>query len=258
MIAGTTDFTHQSLDDVVEELKDRLADLDYVKNLMEGHRQTLIDNGYWETVDADFRGLIGYSLKFYSTSIKELTDILLDARTKIELHHVNRIRRLYETANELNMTFGRVWHRYVRKEYGTENFTLLERIYSRGRDMSVNMLDLGNVAFRLNDFVGTKVKTQLPPELSDEPFSVGNGVLDHDLFYKRLYTSFTLDEIKTLCFRVSVKFDDLEGEGISGKIRALIDLVGRHRKLNLLFEVVSDERPLIAWNDCIITKKVDL
>lgn len=157
MIAGMTDYSHQTLDDIVKELESYLDSLMYIQNLLITHRKTLIDNGYWDKVNGDFRGTIVYAMKFYDTCIKEINEILSEILLEIQQHHVTRIQSLYTTADELNLRFGDVWHReYMPKEYGNENFWLVEQMYAKGRDMSVDMLDLSNLAARLKDFVGKK------------------------------------------------------------------------------------------------------
>jgi hypothetical protein len=157
MIAGATDFSHQTLVDIVKELEGDLSWLESTQNLLITHRKTLIDNGYWDNVNSDFKGLIAYALKFYDTCIKEIREILAEMPTEIQPHHVARIQRLFTTADELNFRFGDVWHvDYRSKDYGNENFRLVEQMYAKGRDMSVDMLDLSNVAARLKDFVGKK------------------------------------------------------------------------------------------------------
>lgn len=157
MIAGMTDFSHQNLDDVIKELDDDLSWLESTQDLLITHRKTLIDNGYWDNVNSDFKGLIAYALKFYDTCAKEIREILSEIPTEIQPHHITRIQRLFTTADELNLRFGDVWHGdYKPKDYGNENFWLVEQMYAKGRDMSVDMLDLSNVAERLKDFVGKK------------------------------------------------------------------------------------------------------
>jgi len=157
MIAGMTDYSHQTLDDIVKELESDLDSLTYVANLLTTHRETLINNGYWDKVNGDFKGIIAYAMKFYDTCIKEIKEILSEMLLEIQQHHVTRIQSLYTTADELNLRFGDVWHReYKPKEYGNENFWLVEQMYAKGRDMSVDMLDLSNLAARLKDFVGKK------------------------------------------------------------------------------------------------------
>jgi hypothetical protein len=157
MIAGMTDYSHQTLDDIVKELEGYLDWLNYVQNLLTTHRETLINNGYWDKVNDDFKGIIAYAMKFYDTCIKEIREILSEMLLEIQQHHITRIQSLYTTADELNLQFGDVWHRdYKPKEYGNENFWLVEQMYAKGRDMSVDMLDLSNLAARLKDFVGKK------------------------------------------------------------------------------------------------------
>lgn len=65
---------------------------------------------------------------------------------------------------------------------------------------------------------------------------------------RRLLTSaFSLAEIRTLCFDLGIDYDDLGGEGKSGKIRELIMHLSRRKRLRDLVELASRERPQINW-----------
>jgi len=157
MIAGMADFSHKTLDDVFKELEGELNWLEYTQNLLTTNQKTLIDNGYWDNVNSDFKGLISYALKFYDTCSHEIREILSEILTEVQFHHVARLQRMSITSEELNFRFGDVWKQdYKPKDYGNENFELVEQMYAKGRDMAVDMMDLSNVAERVKDFVGKK------------------------------------------------------------------------------------------------------
>ena len=155
--AGMTDFSHQTLDDIVKELEDNLDSLKFIQDFLTSHQKVLMENGYWNNVNDDFKSLIAYVRKFYETCITETEDIVSEIPIEIQQHHIKRILRMYNIADELNFKFGDVWHRgYKPKEYGNDNFRLVEQMYAKGRDAAIYMLDLSNVANRLEDFVGKK------------------------------------------------------------------------------------------------------
>lgn len=253
MIAGGMDFSHQSFDDIVKEMKDRLTEIGVGINYIVDSRQILIDNGYWGNVDYDFRALVNYSQKFYETCTKEISEILIDFQTEIKQHHVTRVDKLYDKARELNIDFGRVWNRTEGwKEYGNENFMLVEKIYIEARQVSINMLDLGPAAHRLQDFVGRQMQKPWPHDSSVKPMRIGEGILDQALFHKFLSDYFSFDDVKTLCFKLGVDFDELEGQAKQGKIRELIILANRRDILASLFELVLRENPNVSWHKCIV------
>jgi len=159
--AGMTSYRHQSFEDMREDLHNWLASLNEVLEFLNETTESLKKSGYWgKTVTYDLAGLFGYSIKFYETSIKEITEILEGISAEVELHHITRLRSLGESATKLNHRFGNVWHRGdVREDYGNPEFTMIERMYAEGRDMAIDMMDLINLAVRLEEFVGRKGKT---------------------------------------------------------------------------------------------------
>lgn len=115
-------------------------------------------NSYWDnSVPFDFKNIVAYSIKHYSTSISEFDDITNDIRYEVKTHHVNRLKKIAEVAREINIDIGKIWHQdYRNKEYGNSDFSIVERVYCDTRDMAVNLLDVSNIAYRLQDFIGKK------------------------------------------------------------------------------------------------------
>ena len=54
---------------------------------------------------------------------------------------------------------------------------------------------------------------------------------------------FDLEELKTLCFRLGINFDNLRGEGLKGKARELVAYFQRRQKMGLLVQAVQQYRP---------------
>ena len=54
---------------------------------------------------------------------------------------------------------------------------------------------------------------------------------------------YDLEELRTLCFQLGVEYDDLRGEGRSGKARELVRLMSRHGRLETLLTSLERERP---------------
>ena len=159
IFAGMTNYSHQSFDDMVSDLRSWIRSLEEVNSILQNTIEKLKQSGYWGKVNIDFQNLILYAIKFYDTSIREITEIIHEISEEVKLHHVTRIKRLYETASGLNLDYGRVWNqRYLKKEFGTKDFNDVEELYRQGRDMVADMMDLSNLALRLEDFVGKKAK----------------------------------------------------------------------------------------------------
>lgn len=157
LFAGTTDYSPQTFRDILDDLNDWKTGLMSTTEYINATVKQLEDNGYWSTVTDDMKSLVAYASKFYETSIAEIDDIIQGLKIDVQQHHISRLRSLAQTAHDLNLDFGRVWHReYGPKDYGNPNFSNVERIYSHGRDMVVDMLDLSNAAERLEAFLGMK------------------------------------------------------------------------------------------------------
>jgi len=159
MLAGMTDYRHQTFEDMVLDLGKWVNGLGQVISIIKENINKLEEAGYWDEVSYDFKATVYYSLKFYETSVEEIKNILLEFDREVRNDHVVRIKRLFKVASELYRDFGIAWHQhYGKKEYGKDEFKLVQKIYREGRGMASDMLDLSNLAERLGDFVGKKSK----------------------------------------------------------------------------------------------------
>lgn len=156
-LAGMTDYRHQTFEDMVSDLRKWVNSLEEAIRNVNQTVEKLEEVGYWDGVPYDFKATVAYSVKFYKTSVEEINDMLVQFGKEVKSGHVVRIKRLSRLASELNRDYGTGWNRdYGRKEYGKAEFKLVEKIYEEGRGMAIDMLDLSNLAERLEDFVGTK------------------------------------------------------------------------------------------------------
>jgi HEAT repeat protein len=58
---------------------------------------------------------------------------------------------------------------------------------------------------------------------------------------------FNEDELRTVCFDMKISYDDLPGEGLTGKARELVAFLQRRNQIAQLVEICSVQRPHIAW-----------
>ncbi len=157
MIGGCTDYSHQSLEDMEQDLIDWIKYTTDDITTITNNIKILVESGYWGTVDVDFKGIVSYALKFYDTALKEMIIIAKEIQNEVRGDHYKRLRRIGETAIGLNRDFGQVWHReYQNKDYGNKQFAVVERIYADCRDRAVSLQDLQNLADRIKDFIGKK------------------------------------------------------------------------------------------------------
>lgn len=59
---------------------------------------------------------------------------------------------------------------------------------------------------------------------------------------------FNDEEIKDVCFRMQIEYNDLAAEGRAGKIRELVLFVERHGRVQELHKLVRQLRPRLSWN----------
>jgi hypothetical protein len=158
LIAGSTDYSHQTLGDIIEDLQNWLSSLKQVDDFLKNAEAKLQENVYVKEVDPNVLALLAYARKFYNTSISELTEIIFGMEQEVENHHVTRLKSLGQTATKLNSQLGVTWHEERRpwKAYRSPYFTLVERMYGEARDMATDMVDLENLAVRVADFIGTR------------------------------------------------------------------------------------------------------
>ena len=62
---------------------------------------------------------------------------------------------------------------------------------------------------------------------------------------KLISNHYSLDEFRTLCFDLGVRYDDLGGDSLNGQVRELLLLLARYGRLADLLQLVTMERPLL-------------
>ena len=58
---------------------------------------------------------------------------------------------------------------------------------------------------------------------------------------------FDLEDMRTLCFDLGLRYDNLRGEDKTAKARELVDLMVRRGRLDELVEMCREERPKVKW-----------
>jgi outer membrane protein assembly factor BamB/tetratricopeptide (TPR) repeat protein len=94
---------------------------------------------------------------------------------------------------------------------------------------------------------GGTVTAGLPTDA--EPFSPpeGPGAIDTVNLHRCLTEYFNEEELRDLCFRLDVDYDDLPGAGKAGKARELITYHERRRALPALIDMCRELRPKVDW-----------
>lgn len=157
-IAGMTDYSHQSFEDIINDLNEEIKAIDSNVDIINKYLKEVQESGFWEkSVPYVFKNIISYSLKHYKTSKSEFKDIIKDTQFEIKEHHCKRLEKIAETASTINIKIGEVWHQQYNekyKDYNDSDFKKVEEICYLTRDIAVNLLDISNIAERLKDFIG--------------------------------------------------------------------------------------------------------
>jgi Effector-associated domain 7 len=60
---------------------------------------------------------------------------------------------------------------------------------------------------------------------------------------------FNMEELRTLCFDLDVDFDNLRGEGKTGKARELVVFLDSHDRIHEIVEIGSKLWPGVPWGE---------
>lgn len=153
IIAGMTDYSHQTFEDMVHDIQDWVSDLNTTINYYNETIANLKSTNFRNDAPYDLKRLFEYALHFYATSKSELSEILHEITLEVKRHHVERIKNLSDTSKQLNQKYGITWHS-ADIDYSDVNHQTLEKMYQRGRDTAAGMMDLSNLGARLAHFIG--------------------------------------------------------------------------------------------------------
>lgn len=159
MLAGDTNYTPQTLHEMSTDLKEWIDSLEATCKKLRMVSTGLQQSGYWENMYSGFQDLVLYCIEVYERAKTEIQEVLSEITKEVQTHHIARLVAIGKTADKLNHQLGQMWHReYPDKlmQYGNPEFKKVELLYSEARNMAAEMLDLTNLATRLQDFVGKK------------------------------------------------------------------------------------------------------
>src|SRR5436190_18066054 len=134
LIAGGTDYSHQTFKDILNDLKSERKNVQFLISGIENNLKIIEDNGYWKSkVYVDFRHIVAYSLQHYKNTVDELSDIVKELKREVKEHHCTRLHKIAKVAEQINIDIGSIWNadydEHCVKEYGTPNFIIVEEIY---------------------------------------------------------------------------------------------------------------------------------
>ena len=161
LFGGCTDYTEQSLKDIREDILHWKNVSIEIKKEFQETIKTLTECGYWEkTVPYDYRVFCNEMMVICDTFLHDFS-IVLDAidQDKITNREIEIMKNIYQISHEREKEWPRVyrtddsrWH-----QYGDENFTKAEELYAHGRDYFVMLFDVGNMTFRLKQYMKKEI-----------------------------------------------------------------------------------------------------
>lgn len=166
-IVGSTDYSNQSLQDILLDLNQWVKYLSDSKTIFKSVISELEKESYWSSVDYAFKASCYDLITYFNTAIADLDEVIKGIDSEIKEFHIKLLENLGSTAHEQYEHHRSAWKGYGYKDYGEDNFKKLEELYAVGCDMTGDMFDLNNLAPRLEQFVGkskvdiTKPTTQV-------------------------------------------------------------------------------------------------
>src|SRR5262249_14753676 len=134
LIAGATDYSRQSFDDMISDLKDWLKGLSETIEIFNAGIATIRESTTWDSVSDDMKILILQSLQFYETTYKEIYEILEEMQIEVQSHHTSRLKSLSKTAGKLNDDYGEIWNAsYTQKDRRHPEYKTIQTFYIEGR-----------------------------------------------------------------------------------------------------------------------------
>ncbi|MBA4320141.1 MAG: hypothetical protein C0412_17210 [Flavobacterium sp.] len=192
IVAGLTDYSTQTISEMSEDLNEWNLYLTETCEILKRTISELQESGYWESVFGDFSDYILYCIDFFERSNKEISEINKEIGEEVQTHHVTRLNTIGIKASEINRQIGALWNREYPgqlKDYQNPNFRKVEKLYNNSRDAVADLLDLTNLASRLQDYIGKKMKENskdisLNEVVDVKPNFMGIGINFNALFNK--------------------------------------------------------------------------
>lgn len=217
LIAGMTDYSHQSFNDILEDLDRGEKLVTEIIAAVETNIKKLEISGYWKKQPYDFKSIIGYSLTHYKTTQQELHSIHEEIQRTVQENHCKRLERIASVGHDINIDIGKYWHNdyEMHKDYDDPEFHTIEYIYGDTRDMAATLLDYSNLAERLKDFIGkTSYNMENKPTANFGNAQFGDNTVivvgDHNITNPTQIKKNDLDGLEKLLHNNQVAKEDIE------------------------------------------------
>lgn len=157
MMVGMTDYSHQTIDDMLVDLKEWNKSIKETLARFEKNIQELKVSGYWNNADYDFKNSCYFLMKFFHTATQDIEEVINGINNEVKSYHIKIVENLAKVAHDNYEHHRKIWREVEVKDYSNEDFRKFEDLYKEGSDMTGDMFDLSNLAKRLSDFEGRAI-----------------------------------------------------------------------------------------------------
>lgn len=156
-MVGMTDYSHQTIDDMLVDLKEWNKSIKETLARFEKNIQELKVSGYWNNADYDFKNSCYFLMKFFHTATQDIEEVINGINNEVKSYHIKIVENLAKVAHENYEHHRKIWREVEVKDYSNKDFRKFEDLYKEGSDMTGDMFDLSNLAKRLSDFEGRAI-----------------------------------------------------------------------------------------------------
>ena len=152
-IAGATDYSKQSIDDILKDIVRWIKIADSMIVFNTEFLAKMENNELWAAAPYDFKSSINQSRTFWSTAKNDLSIVQTSINNKnITPRDIKLLQKIGKNAIELDHALGVDYNSTPWQKYDDPRFDEISEHYSENRDYICTLIDVGNAASRLEDY----------------------------------------------------------------------------------------------------------
>lgn len=155
IFGGATSYEEQSLLDILSDINNWIDYTSNRKAFILTQKEKLDISLFWDKIPFDFQMTILTTISYFDTILYDLNIV----KKAVENNYITEkevvlLRTIGRKSIEYNLEYGKTYKdERLWKDYGNPDFRVAEEIYGKGRDYFVAMQDVGNAAYRLEDYM---------------------------------------------------------------------------------------------------------
>ena len=148
LVAGFTDYSYQTLDDIQQDLADLINLVNRTQAVFDIKMAVLKAGRCWDRLNDDMKAVFETVYHFWKTASSDLSTISSGMREHVEAQHVELTRNLGVLGHEFFRDLGRCWS-HSDRDRSDPCIQKVGELYYVAREMSANLFDLENMSDRL-------------------------------------------------------------------------------------------------------------